>query len=740
MEFEHTPQQPQPSEDTDLDRAFLPSAPTRPAVESSEDSGARPGGNPERDADQSDFDPTDPTPARPTRSRAQAKTKQAAKTPALDSFGRDLTDMARNGELDPVIGREDEIMRAMEILSRRTKNNPVFVGEAGVGKTAVVEGLAQRIASGDVPPTLADARVVELDLTALLAGTKYRGQFEERIKAVMHEASRAGDIILFIDEIHMLVGAGEGSDGSMDAGNILKPALARGELRLVGATTYDEYRKSIEKDAALSRRFQSIKVEEPSPSETRRILDGAKGSYEKHHRVEYAPEVLDEVVRLAARYLPGRQFPDKALDVLDEAGALVRSKGSQQPESIKVIDAQLVLLGEQKADAVRLADYERARELRDAERALRDNREKELDRVRTLQGAGQTPVTVDTVRRVVAQQSGVPLETLGSDEKARYLQIEQELGEMVIGQEDGVKALARSLRRARAGLRDPNRPIGSFLFVGPTGVGKTLTVKALAKHLFGDSDAVIQIDMSEFMEKQSVSKLVGAPPGYVGYEEGGKLTEAVRRKPFSIVLLDEIEKAHPDVNNMLLQLLEEGRLTDGHGRVVDFSNTIIIMTSNLGAEDMMKGGFGFASRSADATREHMEKVVEQAISGHFRPEMINRIDETILFKHLQPEHMGKIVDIEFSKIEKLLAEKDVAIQLSSEARDFLAREGYNRDFGARPLRRLMGQLIEDPLSEEIIRGKVSRGQSLRVELLENRLVFEILSPQKDPKVLAAQAA
>jgi len=644
----------------------------------------------------------------------EGKGKGKSKTPALDSFGRDLTELARENQLDPVIGRDDEIRRAMQILQRRTKNNPVLIGEPGVGKTAIVEGLAQRIVSADVPDLLHDRRLVVLDLAMMVAGTKYRGQFEERIKAVMNEVRRAQNVILFIDELHTLVGAG-GAEGAIDASNVLKPALARGEIQCIGATTFDEYRKYIEKDAALARRFQSIPVDPPSAEQSIAILKGLRDKYEQHHRVQITDDALKAAVELSDRYISGRVQPDKSIDVIDEAGARVRLKSMTKPPNLAELEGEIERLTIAKDEAVKAADYEKAAELRD--QAEQKRREKEQIQRAWRDKSKEVAGTVDeeTIAEVVSKMTGVPLKRLDKDEAARLLELERELHKRVVSQADAIKAISKSIRRARAGLKDPKRPMGSFIFVGPSGVGKTLVAKTLAEFMFGDEDALVVLDMSEYMEKHNVSRLVGAPPGYVGYEEGGQLTERVRRRPYSVILLDEVEKAHPDVFNMLLQIMEEGRLTDSFGRHVDFRNTILIMTSNIGA-DLIKGGggFGFAKRTDSSNFENIKTILMKEIERFFRPEFINRLDDVIVFRPLTKDDLVTIVDLEVGKVASRLMQQGIHLELDQKAKDFLIEKGYNPDFGARPLRRAVGQYIEDPLSEMLLAGDIKRPCDLRV--------------------------
>lgn len=637
---------------------------------------------------------------------SSSKSKGKSKTPALDSFGRDLTELAQTGQLDPVIGRANEIERLTQILCRRTKNNPVLLGEAGVGKTAIVEGLAQRIVAQEVPDILDGKRVVVLDLAMMVAGTKYRGQFEERIKAVMNEVRRAGNIILFIDELHTLVGAG-GAEGAIDASNVLKPAMARGEIQCVGATTFDEYRKYIEKDAALDRRFQSIAVEPPSDEQAVEILKGIRPKYEEHHRVKYTDAAIRAAVELSGRYITGRVQPDKSIDVLDEAGARIRIKSMTKPPNLADLESDIEKLSIAKDDAVKNADYEKAAELRDQAEQLRKKKDEIQVEWRAKQQESAGLVDEAVIAEVISKMTGVPLQKLEKEEAKRLLRLEDELHKSVISQDDAIKAISKAIRRARAGLKDPKRPMGSFIFVGPSGVGKTLLSKSLAEFMFGNPDALIHLDMSEYMEKHTVSRLVGAPPGYVGYEEGGQLTEAIRRRPYSVLLLDEVEKAHPDVFNMLLQIMEEGRLTDSFGRHVDFRNTIIIMTSNIGA-DLIKGGggFGFGKHAPDDKFESIKSVLMKEIERFFRPEFINRLDDVIVFKPLTKGDLVHIVEFEVAKVAERLQMQGFKLELDQDAKDFLIEKGYNPDFGARPLRRAIGNFIEDPLSELLLSGEL----------------------------------
>ena len=656
-----------------------------------------------------------------------------SKTPALDSFGRDLTELARANELDPVIGRENEIERLVQVLCRRTKNNPVLLGEAGVGKTAIVEGLAQQIISQDVPDLLYDRRVVVLDLAMMVAGTKYRGQFEERIKAVMNEVRRAKNVILFIDELHTLVGAG-GAEGAIDASNVLKPALARGEIQCIGATTFDEYRKYVEKDAALERRFQSIAVEPPNAEQTLAILKGLRSRYAEHHRVTITDDALQAAVDLSGRYITGRVQPDKSIDVIDEAGSRVRLKSMTKPPDLADIEEQIELLSIEKDDAVKNADYEKAAELRDKAEKLRKEKDKIQQEWRKKTNEINGVVDEDVIAEVVSKMTGVPLTRLEKEESERLLQLEDELHKTVVSQNDAVRSVARAIRKARSGLKDPQRPMGSFIFVGPSGVGKTLLAKALAEFMFGDSDSLIYLDMSEYMEKHNVSRLIGAPPGYVGYEEGGQLTERIRRRPYAVVLLDEVEKAHPDVFNMLLQIMEEGRLTDSFGRHVDFKNIVLIMTSNIGA-DLIKGGsqFGFGKRDDVQDYEKVKKTLLKECEKYFRPEFMNRLDEVIVFRALIKEDLHNIIEIELDKVRVRLKVKGLELELDEAAKNFLINKGFNPDFGARPLRRAIGSFIEDPLAEALLGGEYKSGETIIVTHKEDaeNLYFQSEPSPKD---------
>jgi len=651
-----------------------------------------------------------------------------SKTPALDSFGRDLTELARQGKLDPVIGREKEIERAIQILCRRTKNNPVLLGEAGVGKTAIIEGFAQRVVDGNVPELLADRWIVVLDLAVMAAGTKYRGQFEERIKAVMNEVRRAKNTILFIDELHTLVGAG-GAEGAIDASNVLKPALARGEIQCIGATTLDEYRKYIEKDSALDRRFQIIMVEPASKSEAVEILKGLRDRYESHHRVQITNEALEAAVELSSRYITGRCLPDKAIDVIDEAGARVRLKAMTKPPDLKEIDEEVEKLNKEKEEAVANQDFEKAAALRDQADKLKKKKQTMTRDWRDKSREADGVVDEEVVAEVVSKMTGIPLTRMSTEDQARLMGMEDELHKKVIGQDAAIKSVSKAVRRSRSGLKDPKRPIGSFVFAGPTGVGKTLLAKALAQFMFGDAEALIQIDMSEYMEKHNVSRLIGAPPGYVGFEEGGQLTEKIRRRPYAVVLLDEIEKAHPDVFNMLLQVMEEGRLTDSFGRNVDFRNTIIIMTTNAGAEAIKnEAAFGFQKPDDDASYEGMKGRVNERIEKVFRPEFLNRLDDVIVFHHLTVDDLKKVIDIELAKVRERLLERGLKLELTDEAKKFLIKKGSDTDFGARPLRRALENYIEDPVSEELLKGEFEGKDTIQVDCVEiadkKQLVFK----------------
>ncbi|MCX7927680.1 MAG: ATP-dependent Clp protease ATP-binding subunit [Candidatus Omnitrophica bacterium] len=656
----------------------------------------------------------------PTFSQQGAKTK----TPALDAFGRDLTALARENKLDPVINRKTEIERVIQILSRRTKNNPVLLGEAGVGKTAIVEGLAQAIVAGNVPEILRHKRLIVLDLALMIAGTKYRGQFEERIKAVMEEIKRSQDVIIFIDELHTLVGAGA-AEGAIDASNILKPALSRGEIQCIGATTLDEYRKYIEKDAALERRFQTIMVEPPTVEQTVEILKGLREKYESHHRVTFTEEALVAAAKLSDRYISGRFLPDKAIDLIDEAGSRARLNVLVVPPEIKELEARVEALRKEKEMHIKAQDFEKAAALRDQERQAREELEKLNRQWAQTKDKIRPQVGEEDIARIVSQWTGIPLFRLEQKEGEKLLKIEDELHKKVVGQDEAISAIASAIRRSRAGIKDPRRPIGSFIFLGPTGVGKTLLARALAEYLFGQEDAIIQLDMSEYMEKFNVSRLIGAPPGYVGYEEGGQLTEKVRRKPYSVILLDEIEKAHPDVFNLLLQVFEEGRLTDSFARKVDFRNTVVIMTSNVGAELIRKAtSIGFRAQKEDITYQEMKEKLLEEVKRTFKPEFLNRIDDIIVFRPLVKEDLVKIVDIEIAHVAERLKEQAITLNVTAEAKEFLIEKGFDPVFGARPLKRTIQRFLEDPLASEIIAKKFTEGQTVTVVRKNQELAFE----------------
>ncbi len=641
--------------------------------------------------------------------------RKEVKTPALKSFGRDLTEMAKKGELDPVIGREKEIRRVIQILCRRTKNNPVLIGEAGVGKTAIVEGLAQEISSGVVPEIILDKRVITLDLALMVAGTKYRGQFEERIKAVMDEIRKCGNVILFIDELHTIVGAGA-AEGAMDASNIFKPSLSRGELQCIGATTLAEYRKHIEKDGALDRRFQSVKVDPPSVEDSIQILKGIRSKYEEHHKVEFTDDALETATKLSDRYITGRFLPDKAIDVIDESGARARINSLERPPEIEEFSDRIENVCTKKEEAISAQNFEDAARFRDEEKRLRKEREEKLENWKKSREEQKITVSEDDILHVISDWTGIPLTRMEQQDSAKLLHLEQDLQAHVVGQNPATVAISRALRRSRADLKDPRRPIGSFMFLGPTGVGKTHLAKTLAESMFGSADAIIQVDMSEYMEKFSVSRLIGSPPGYVGYEEGGQLTEAVRRRPYSVILLDEIEKAHPDVVQLLLQVLEEGRLTDSLGRKIDFRNTILIMTSNVGADILQKNssmGFGTEDTTADFDKAK-ERILDET-KRLFKPEFLNRLNELIIFRPLERVHMKGIVDLELQRVLDRLADRGISFSLTESAREFLLEEGYDEKYGARPLRRAIERYIEDGLAEEILGGSIKPGEPIMID-------------------------
>src|SRR5882757_868045 len=665
--------------------------------------------------------------------------KGEVKTPALKAFGRDLTEIARKGEMDPVIGRKSEIERVIQILCRRTKNNPVLIGEAGVGKTAIAEGLAQEIAAGNVPELLREKKVITLDLALMVAGTKYRGQFEERIKAVMEEIRKAKNVILFIDELHTIVGAGS-AEGAMDASNIIKPALSRGELQCVGATTLNEYRKYIEKDAALERRFQTVKVEAPTVEEAIQILKGLRPKYEAHHKAKLTDEALEIAVKLSERYITGRFLPDKAIDVMDEAGARARINAMTRPPDVKEIEREIEEIRVEKEAAIKAQDFEKAAALRDKEKQTKEKLDSILTKWREEREEKEVIVTGDDMMHIIAKVTGVPLQRMEEQETQKLLRMEAELKERVIGQHEAVTAISKALRRSRADLKDPKRPIGSFVFLGPTGVGKTYLARTLAEFMFGDADALIQIDMSEYMEKFTASRLIGSPPGYVGYEEGGQLSEAVRRRPYSVVLFDEIEKAHPDVMHLLLQILEDGKITDSLGRKIDFRNTIIIMTSNVGADLLKKQtvmGFGAPSEGHDYDSMR-DKILEET-KRVFKPEFLNRLDEIIVFHSLGKTELFRIVDLEVNKVLTRIKAKEVHIDLQQSAKEFLIDKGYDPQYGARPMRRAVERFLEDPLAEELLRGNVKPGNHVDVVAGDGKLSFKVPESQAQSSAPAAPA-
>ncbi len=657
-------------------------------------------------------------------------TKQTSKTPTLDEFGRDLTKLARDGKLDPVIGREREIERVIQVLSRRTKNNPALIGEPGVGKTAITEGLAQRIMRGDVPEVLRNKRVVQLDLAALVAGTKYRGEFEERMKKVMDEIRKAqGEVVLFVDELHTLVGAGA-AEGAIDASNILKPALARGELQCIGATTLDEYRKYVERDAALERRFQPILVSEPTVEQTIEILKGLRERYEAHHGVTISDEALVAAATLAEKYISDRFLPDKAIDLMDEASSKIRLQASFLPQEVRSAVERVERVKREKEESIKKEDFDRAKELRDKELVARRKLEELESSWKRETGRDVSTVTGDDIADIVSSWTGIPVMRLVEEETQRLLKMEDSIHERIVGQEEAVRAVSKAVRRARAGLKDPRRPVGSFIFLGPTGVGKTELARALAEFLFGDENALVRIDMSEYSERHTISRLVGSPPGYVGYEEGGQLSEQVRRRPYSVVLFDEIEKAHPEIFNVLLQILDDGRLTDAQGRTVDFKNTVLIMTSNVGAPILEKEvSIGFRPTSAESARmesayERMKEHITEELRRTFRPEFLNRIDEVIVFRPLTSDQLKAIVDILISRVARELRGQGMELELTQGAKDLLAKEGFDPTFGARPLRRAIQRLVEDQLSDELLRGNFNSGDTVVVDARDEKLVFE----------------
>jgi ATP-dependent Clp protease ATP-binding subunit ClpC len=653
-----------------------------------------------------------------------AGSDKAGATPTLDQYGRDLTAMAGEDKLDPVVGREKEIERVLQVLSRRTKNNPVLIGDPGVGKTAIAEGLAQRITKGNVPEILAGKRVITLDMGTLVAGTKYRGEFEERLKKIIEEIRQSTNVIMFIDELHTLVGAGA-AEGAIDAANILKPALARGELQCIGATTLDEYRKHIEKDAALERRFQPIMVSEPTVEETVEILRGLRDKYEAHHRVRITDEALEAAARLSSRYITDRFLPDKAIDLIDEAGSRVRLQAFTPPPDLKEKEKKLEQLQKEKEAAINGQEFEKAAELRDQEQKLRAELESLRDTWKQQKGGEDLVVDEDDIAHITASWTGIPVKKLAEEESERLLKLEETLHQRVVGQDEAIQAVARAVRRARAGLKDPKRPIGSFIFLGPTGVGKTELARTLADVLFGSEDAMVRLDMSEYMEKFSVSRLVGAPPGYVGYDEGGQLTEAVRRRPYTVILLDEIEKAHPDVFNILLQVLEDGRLTDAKGRTVDFRNSVVIMTSNVGVQTIKRETtLGFRTGDTrESNYKDMKSKVTEELRRTFRPEFLNRIDETIVFHSLTPEHIREIVNLMLKEVAERMRENEVEIEVTEPVKDLLAKEGFDENFGARPLRRAILRLVEDRLSEELLKGTFQKGDRVLLDLQDSKITI-----------------
>lgn len=653
-----------------------------------------------------------------------ASTKDSG-TPNLNQYGRDLTEMAKEGKLDPIIGREKEIERVIQILSRRTKNNPALIGDPGVGKTAIAEGLAQKIIEGNIPETLKGKRVVTLDLSSMVAGSKYRGEFEERLKNVMNEIRESKNVILFLDEMHTIIGAG-GAEGAIDASNILKPALARGEIQAIGATTLDEYRKHVEKDAALERRFQPVTIGEPTKEEALLILEGLRDKYEAHHKVKITDEAIKSAVDLSDRYIADRFLPDKAIDLVDEAASKVRIKIFTAPPDLKKLEEELAALEKEKSEAISLQDYERAAELRDKIQNIKQQLEDARKNWNEKASSKDSVVTEEDIASIVSGWTGIPVTKLAEEESKRLLNLESILHQRVIGQEEAVLAVSKAIRRARVGLKDPKRPVGSFIFLGPTGVGKTELSKALAEALFGDENAVIRVDMSEYMEKHTVSKLIGSPPGYVGYEEGGQLTEKVRRKPYSVILLDEIEKAHPDVFNILLQILDDGRLTDGKGRTVDFKNSVVIMTSNVGVSTIRKQavlGFSTSTNEREGAYEKMKENVLEELKKTFRPEFLNRVDEIIVFHQLQEEHLHKIVDLMLNSLLGRIKEMNINVEVSDSAKAFLVEKGYDQAYGARPLRRAIQKMVEDQLSEEMLKGEIKPGAAVLVDVENEKLAF-----------------
>ena len=656
--------------------------------------------------------------------QGSSKRKPKSKTPTLDSFSRDLTQDAAEGRLDPVIGRNKEIERVVQILSRRTKNNPVLIGDPGVGKTAIVEGLAQRIVENQVPEILGNKRVVALDLSAMVAGTKYRGEFEDRLTKIVAEIKNAGDVVVFIDEMHTIVGAGA-AEGAIDAANILKPSLARGEIQCVGATTLDEYRKHIEKDAALERRFQPIMVDEPTLEESIEILKGLRDRYEAHHAVKIGDDAIEAAVQLSFRYISDRYLPDKAIDLIDEASSRVRLANYVVPDDIKEGENRLQELIKEKEEAINAQEYEKAAQLRDEEQKLKEQIESERKEWANKRSLEMGTVGEEDIAAIVSSWTGIPVSKLAEEESERLVHLEEILHQRVVGQEEAVKAVARAVRRARAGLKNPQRPIGSFVFLGPTGVGKTELARALAEAMFGSDDAVIRLDMSEYMEKHAVARMIGSPPGYVGYDEGGQLTEKIRRKPYSVILLDEIEKAHPDVFNILLQVLEDGRLTDGQGRTVDFRNAVVIMTSNVGAESVRNAKVvGFTSAAdSEADYEKMKERMLEQMKHTFRPEFLNRIDETIVFQSLTEKELTEIVDLLMEELKTRVTENGYSLQVSDSAKELILKKGYDPAFGARPLKRAIQRLVEDTVSEEILKRTVTPGDTIMVDASDDEIVI-----------------